>query len=488
MFQSLLRLTKHSAIYGVGHVLSRSVVIFLLPLHTNLISKQDYGMATQLFAFMAIVAIIYSYGLNTAFLQFFMLEKKQKTQKEIFSTAYFATFASSILFSLVLIASAGFASRALFASSDYAHLIRISAGILALDALLLLSFNVLRAQEKSVNYVVINLIAVAINVFFNFYYISWANAGVTGIFYANLISSLATFFMLFPVTFKNLNWRFSRARFADMARFGLPFIPSTISIAMMGVIDRFFINKYLGLEAVGVYGAGYKLALIINLLVTAFRFAWQPFFTSMADQKDAKEVFARVFTYFALLSSYIFLMFLMFVDQLVRFSMFGFTLFGKEFWNCTDIVPVIVLAYIFYGFYLNFSAGIYLEERTRYLMPINAAGALITIIGNALLIPTMQLMGAAYTTLLAYGVMMALIYMVAQRIYHIRYEYGRLLRIVILTIFIFLIYKILELEYADLMKVGLLAVYTVFLFLSGFFEKREISKFKEILKKTLWQN
>lgn len=488
MFQSLLRLTKHSAIYGVGHVLSRSVVIFLLPLHTNLISKQEYGIATQLFAFMAIVAIIYSYGMNTAFLQFFMLEKKQKKQKEIFSTAYFATLASSILFSLVLVVSAGFVSRVLFGSPDYAHLIRISAGILSLDAMLLLSFNVLRALEKSVNYVAINLISVVINVFFNFYYISWANAGVTGIFYANLISSLATFFMLFPVTFKNLNWRFSKTRFKDMARFGLPFIPSTISIAMMSVIDRFFINKYMGLEAAGVYGAGYKLALIVNLMVTAFRFAWQPFFTSMADQKEAREVFARVFTYFALLSSYFFLLFLMFVDQLVRFKFFGFTLFGKEFWNCSEIVPVIVLAYIFYGFYLNFNVGIYLEEKTRYLMYINAAGALITIIGNALLIPPMQLMGAAYSALLAYGVMMALIYVVAQRIYYIRYEYGRLLRIVILTVFIFLLYEILELEFATLVKIGLLAVYTLFLFLSGFFEKREISKFKSIMKKSLWQN
>ncbi len=488
MFQSLVRLTKHSAIYGIGHVLSRSVVLFLLPLHTNFISKMEYGIATQLFAFLAIMAIVYSYGLNTAFLQFYLLEDNKKKKKEIFSTAFFTTAISSIFLSLIFLVSAGLISRLLFHSAEYAHLIRISAGILAFDALLLLSFNILRAMEKSVHFVSINLASMVVNLFFNIYFIGWCKMGVDGIFYANLISSAISFSLLIPVAVHHLSFVFSKQKLAEMLKFGLPFIPSTFSIVLINVIDRFFINKYIGLEAAGIYGVGYKLALFMNLFITAFRFAWQPFFVSTAKQEDAKQIFSRIFTYFTLICSLIFLIFLMFVDQLVQLDIFGFTIFGKAFWDSTNIVPVIVLAYVFYGFYLNFQVGIYLKEKTKYLMYINIFGAAVNVIGNILLIPGFKLMGAAYATLFSYLVMTLLIFYAAQRIYNIKYEFGRIFRIVIFTVIIYFIFNIFELQFETLVKIILVLVYLLFLYLSGFFEKREIEKLKSILKKYSWQN
>jgi len=483
MFQSLLRLTKHSAIYGIGHVLSRSVIIFLLPLHTNLISRQEYGIATQLFAFLAIMAIVYSYGLNTAFLQFYLLEKNKRKRKEIFSTAFYATATTSVIFSISFLIFASFISRVLFHSPEYAHLIRISVGILSMDALLLLSFNVLRALEKSVNFVSINLVSVGINLFFNIYFVGWSKMGVTGIFYANLISSGVTLALLLPVTVNNLSFVFSKKKLIEMAQFALPFIPSTVSIVLINVIDRFFITKYMGLEAAGIYGAGYKLAMFMNLFITAFRFAWQPFFVSTAKQEDAKQVFSRVFTYFTLICSILFLIFLMFVDQIVRLDLFGFTLFGKAFWDSTNIVPVIVLAYVFYGFYLNFLVGIYLKEKTKYLMYINGVGAVVNIFGNILLIPVLKLMGAAYATLFSYFIMTLLIYFAAQRIYYIKYEFNRLFRVIFFTVIIYFIFHIFELQFATFIKIILIFVYLLFLYLSGFFETQEIKKVKTILKK-----
>ena len=149
---SILKLTRHSAIYGAGHVLTKSLSILLLPIHTNYVNKLEYGAATQLFAFLAIASIIYSYGLNTACLQYYIQEPDEEKKNRFFSTAFFSTLFTSLIFSIILFCLKSTVAKLLFDSVDLSYLILYSMGILTADALVLLSFNILRAEEKSVSF------------------------------------------------------------------------------------------------------------------------------------------------------------------------------------------------------------------------------------------------------------------------------------------------------------------------------------------------
>ncbi len=488
IFKSLLKLTKHSAIYGVGHVLTKSLVILLLPIHTNFVNQAEYGIATQLFAFLAIVAIIYSYGLNTAFLQFYIREKDFEKKKQFFATAFLSTAFSSIAFSIIIFLFREGIADQLFSSVQYSYLIVYSVGILSADALVLLSFNILRADERSATFATLSVSNVAINLVFNVIFVGVLKLGVKGIFLANLFSSTIIFILLLPLTLKYLVLSFRSTILIKMLKFGLPFILSTLSVVVINSVDRFFINKYLGLEATGIYGAGYKLGLVIKLFINAFQFAWLPFFMSIADQENAKQIFSKIFTYFALICSGIFLIASMYINQIVRISVFGFTIFGKAYWNSTQIVPVVLLAYIAYGFYINFIVGIYLKEKTKYLALITSIGALSNIVGNVVLIPAFGLMGAAFATAISFIIMAICMYFTSQKFYHVQYELNRVAQIILLAFFAYMLYTYVKFIPVEILKVSLILAYGAVLYLSGFFQPVEINKLKQVIKGFLWRS
>lgn len=483
MFKSILRLTKQSAIYGIGHVLSKAVVILLLPIHTNYVLPLEYGIATQLLVFLAFMAIVYSYGLNTALLQFFILEQDPLQKKKYFSTALLVTAITSILFSIPLYLARDIVARWLFDSDQYSYLITLSIGILIFDALVLLSKNILRAEERAAGFIFFSLLNICINLLFNYIFVQRQGLGVRGIFWANLLASGLTWLALLPLAARHFLPEISCTKLRQMMKFGLPFLPATLAILVIDSSDRIFIKKFWGLEATGIYGAGYKLALVIKLFINAFQFAWVPFFISIARDKNAPEIFSKILTYFVLVCSLIFLFFSMFMDQIVQWRIFGLTIVGQQYWGGTVIVPVVILAYIAYGLYLNFLVGIYLREKTQYLVYITGIAAVVNFTANYFLIPVFKLMGAAYATLLAYGSMAALLYWLAQKFYPVNYEWGKILKVTLFSSAVFIAYKIFSQPSAIVLNLALTLAYLLLLVLTGFFSARERQKLQELAKR-----
>ncbi|UCE07837.1 MAG: oligosaccharide flippase family protein, partial [bacterium] len=441
MFKAILRLTKQSLIYGIGQVLSKAIVIVLLPIHTDKLTTDQYGVFNILLLFIGLMAIVYSFGLNTAFLQFYLLESDKKNKDKYFTTAFVATLVIAAVLSLFVYSFKVPVSKLLFHSDQYQDLMNLVIGILSFDAFILLAKNILRAEERPAFYALVSLANVAVNCILNIKYVVHDGLGVKGILLANLLASGITFILLLPITIKHLKPSFSREMLNNMLKFGLPFLPSALSIFLIDSVDRKLIERFLGLEAVGIYGAGYKVSLIIKLFINAFNIAWVPFFLSIANDQNAKNIFSKVLSYFTIISSLIFLIFTMFVNQIVRLKFFGYTIVGKEYWDSTQIVPIVILAYVCYGFFVNFQVSVFLKHKTKYFAYINVAGAVTNIVSNLFLIPTFKLMGAAYATLLSYLLMAVLLYFITQRIYPIRYELTKLLKISLISLIIFLCYK-----------------------------------------------
>ncbi len=483
MLKAILRLTKQSFIYGIGQVLSKAIIIILLPLHTNFINPGDYGVFNVLLVFMGFMAIAYSFGLNTAFLQFYLLESDARKKDKYFSSAFYVTIIIAVVLSLFIYSFKASISKLLFHAAQYQDLMNLVILILTFDSLILLAKNILRAEERAFFYAFVSIFNVAINCILNIIFVVYLRNGVKGILIAYLLSSAATFLFLLPITLKHLSATISMELLKKMLIFGLPFLPSTLALFLIDSIDRNLIEHYLGLEAAGIYGAGYKVSLVIKLFINAFNVAWVPFFLSIADDENAKNIFSKVLTFFTIISSFVFLFFSMFTDQIVRVKFFGYSIVGKEYWGSLQIVPVVILAYVFYGFYINFQVSIFLKQKTRYFAYINIAGAVVNIVSNIYLIPTLKLMGAAYATLLSYVLMAVWLYIITQRIYPIQYELKKIVKIGLISLIIFIAYQ--RVKFIDMMalKAILIFLYGALIYLFKIFDANEIQTLKYLVKK-----
>ncbi len=489
IFVSVKRLFKHSAIYGMGHIFNRLIVFLLLPLHTNIFREGEMGVVGVVFAYLAIFTIVYTYGLDTAFFRFYILEDSEEGKKRILSTAFLTILATSIFFTAVLYFAAEPVSRIIFdpetraLSIDLPYLIRLVSIILFFDALTFMPFLALRAEERSVLFIFYKFINVIINVAFNAIYILVLKSGIEGIFLANLWASLLTFLLQLPLIFKRFSFTYSGVTLKELLAFGLPYLPSTLSVSLMDTIDRVFLERLSGVEAVGIYSQGAKLGMFMALFVTAFRFAWHPYFLATSKQENAKDIFQKIFTYVLLACFTVYIVLTLFINDIVKINIGGFTILGKNFWDATVVVPVIFLAYIFYAAYVNFIIGIYLYKKTKYLPFITVTGMLVNLITNYTLIPVWGIMGAAWARVFAYIVMASILYIISQKLYPVKYEWTRLLK---LAVIVALVYFTGTREFASHnipLKFVLCLIFPFMLYLSGFFEKQELSKMRQIAKR-----
>ncbi len=482
MLSSFKRLTKHSAVYGLGHIITRVVNFLLLPLYTNKLPTDEYGVSAVVFTYLALMTIVYTYGIDAAFLRFFILSDDKIQRRKIFSTAFWAVLIVAGSLTGIIYLKAATISNLIISEGEFPQLFRLGCWILLFDALAFLPFLFLRAEEKSVYFIVIKFVNVLINVGMNIWYIVYLQKGVEGIFLANAWASAITFFLLLPILFRQISFVFIWSALVELLKFGLPYLPSTLAVVLMQTFDRFILEKMAGLEVTGLYSAGYKLGIFMNLYVMAFRFAWHPFFLSTSKQENAKEIFSKILTYFTLLAAGIFLFISFFIDEIIRFRIFGLTIFGSAYWESTKVVPVILLAYLIYGMYVNFVVGIYIEKKTKYLPLISGAGAVVNIITNILLIPIFGMMGAAYASLMGFLVMAVMLYFFAQKFYTIPYEFGRLIKLALVVVALFSVGYYVKGSWMIFTKSLLVLGFPVILFLTGFFERRELDSIKKMVR------
>jgi O-antigen/teichoic acid export membrane protein len=262
----------------------------------------------------------------------------------------------------------------------------------------------------------------------------------------------------------------------------LPYLPAGLGMMLVQVIDVPILEKLTDIKTVGIYKANYKLGIFMMLFVNMFQYAWQPFFLTNAKEENAKEIFSKVLTYFSIVGSLMLVLLSLFISDIVKIDFAGFSIIGEKYWAGLYIVPVILLAYLFNGLYVVFSAGIYIEEKSIYAPIVTGAGALTNVIANYVLIPQLNIMGAALATLLSYVVMAAGYYVVTQKYYRINYDYYKLVKIAIAILFIGVVYYLLL--YGGFLniyyKIILAIIFISYIYLNVF-EKNEMNFIKNKL-------
>ncbi len=508
MRKELASLSKDTLIYGVSTVVSRFLNFLLVPFYVNVLhTTAEYGIASSLYAWIAFLNVVYPLGLEGAFFRYASRgeheEHSAEESKKLFSSPFNIIAIFSVLLSLLIFAFASFIASIVFhdPKSDITsmlpmltNIIRFSAIILLFDSLAVLPFASLRLERRPKIFASIKLVNVIITLALNFILILGFQSGVEGIFIANLVASAVTFFLLTPTFKKKWHSTIDKAVLGKMLPFGLTNVPANLGAMMVQVIDRPIVQTYLGLGAVGIYQANYRMGFIMMVFVSLFEYAWRPFFMRQhkTDDTKARLLFAKVFTYFMAISLVAFLLLSFFLPYVLSTPVFGRRLLRTDYLAGMSIIPVVLFAYIFQGMYTNFIAGIYIKERNKVLPYITGIGAFVNVIVNMVLIPQIGIMGAAIATLAAYLIMAYAIYAQSQKVYPVQYEWGKVTKLFVIILLAYGIER--SLFFMNMLqlpsevfsvRVVLTLIAMGAIYLSGFFGQNEIEFIKGLLKRRL---
>ncbi len=429
-------LFKQTAIYGLATVLPRMLSFLLVTVHTDNLVRADYGETTILLTYMIFFNVILSYGMETAFFRFYSAEEDKK---KVIQTSTVSIFWTTILFLVVALLFRNLVSTFIKIDVQY---ITYAIWILVLDALVIIPFSKLRAQQRPVFYTIIKTGNVCINMLLNLFFliylpklahsnpehfwntIYFEHFQIGYIFLANLIASLATFIVFVPEYFK-LHWKFDVKLWRKMMNYGFPVLIAGIAFAVNEHLDKIILEKLLPEDIakaeVGIYSACYKLGLFMILFATAFRLGVEPFFFSHSKNENAKQTYANITKYFVILGSLILITVIVFSDIIKEIM-----IKDQSYWEAMIIVPLIILANFFLGIYNNLSVWYKLTDKTKIGAYISIIGAILTLVLNYLLIPTYSYIGSAIATIVAYGSMMVISYVLGQKYYPIPYDMRRI--------------------------------------------------------------
>ncbi|GJM33256.1 MAG: polysaccharide biosynthesis protein [Saprospiraceae bacterium] len=434
-------LAKETAVYGVSNILNRLLnYIIVTPYLTRVFDNDqgEYGIHGLMYAFSALLLVMLTYGMETAFFRF---GHRTEDRPNAFSTACISLLASTLGFVVLLLLFSSDIAAMLTSADDGIYVIYFTF-IIAFDVLVAIPFARLRLENRPILFAFLKVINILVNAGMLLFFLELCPVLISHdygaieaiydpsrkldyVFIANLIASAVTLMLLLPTYFR-IKLRFDWVLWKRMFRYAFPLIIVGITGMFSQLADRYLLKEWLpgsldeNLIQLGIYNACIKIAVLMNLFTQAFKFAAEPFFFRHADREDSRLIYARVGQAFALVGSLAMLGILLYLD-LVQY------LIAPSFRGGLNIVPLLLLAYLFLGIYYSFSIWYKLTDQTKFGAYISTAGAILVLVLNYLLIPRIGYMGSAWASLACFAFMTVVSYLVGQRYYPVPYPIGKMI-------------------------------------------------------------
>ncbi len=417
------QLASDTALYGLGSIVPRALNFLLLPLQTrSVFSSEEYGVVTTLYGLVAFLNIVYLFGMETAYFRF--ASQPQADRDRIFRAAMTCVLLISIPLSALLIAFREPIAAYAYVAHHPEFVVWIVLTMLV-DAVVAIPFARLRQQRQPLLFASAKILNVLVQLGLNYYFLKVKydpSIGVGYVFLANLIANSLYLLFFIPAL---LRWRpvVDAVLTPGMLRYAYPVMLTGLAGMINEMAPRTLMEWFLPasagtqgvLKATGILGVAYKYGVLMSLAVQAFRFAAEPFFFAHASDKNSPELFARVNHYFVITCCFLMLVVGVNLEWLKIFT-------GPSFYEGLALVPWLLLAYLLLGVYYNMSVWFKITDKTHYGTWITLAGALVTIVGNAWLVPRVGYAGSAYAAVLCYAVMLVLCYVSGQQHHPIPYR------------------------------------------------------------------
>lgn len=453
----------------------------LLPLYTDILATSGFGAVTVIFSWFAISNVVLAYGMETAFFRFY---QQATEQLKVLSTSLMSILISTGLFVLIAI---NFKQELASMIQVNTTIIKLAIGILALDALAIIPFARLRAEEKAGKYTVIKISNVAINLGLNLVFLLLfpflhkmdeslllgfyrEDFVIEYIFISNLIASGVTLLLVIK-NYLSIPWKLDYALLKKMLAYGLPVMIAGIAFTINEVFDKILLSRLLPAEIAnseaGKYAACYKLALFMTLFATAYRLGIEPFFFSHLKNKNPQKAYAHILYYFVIFGSVILLSVVVFLDYIKQLA-----ILDSSYWEAMPVVPIVLLASFCLGIYHNLSVWYKVIDKTHIGAYISVFGALITIVVNFAFIPSYGYYASAFATLGAYGSMMMISFILGRKHYYIPYDLKRIGGYFFSSI---LLAAVVFYGFSNDLKIGL-PILSLFVVLLYIFERKTLKK------------
>jgi O-antigen/teichoic acid export membrane protein len=421
--QELKRLGRHSAIYGLGGLVSRILATLLLPLYTHYLPPGSYGRVELVTAATAVLAITLQMGISSAFFRFYFDAKEPAGKLTVIRTSFWFTMGMSTLGLVLGVVFAGPVGHWIGLGHD-PSLVRAGAvGLWAQTNYQQLT-ALFRVEERSVQYAIASVANVLITVAAMVVFVAVFHWGAIGLVVGNFTGTLIVYLALVVYRTEQLGLEFDRPLLRQMQKFGMPLVPSALALWAISFVDREFIVWYKNAAEVGVYSAALKIAGVITFVMVAFRTAWPAFAYSIEDDGEARRTYSFVLTYLLAFASWVALVLGALAPWWVRL------LTDPRYQRAEKGVPLLVFAFALYAGYTVLAIGSGRARRTQFNWVVTGAGAAASIGLNFWLIPRWGMVGAAISMVISYVILFIGMTLYAQHVYPVAYQWRRVVTVV----------------------------------------------------------
>jgi len=432
MSSNIKSLASQTIVYGASTMVGRLLNWLLMPFYIRTLTTLEYGAIVNVYGVISILQVIFTYGLETGYFRF--------SRKDNSSTVFKTTTTMLFFTSLLLIAVTVFFSKSIslyFYDGSFQEAIILMGAIVAFDAFLSIPFANLRLQNRPLRFGAIKLVSIFLNIFFNLFFLlffPWAvkvgwisfyfsqlyllGNGVFYVLLSNLISS-AAIFLFFIRDFK-VKGSFNFSLCKELLIYSWPVLLVGITGMITQNSDKILMPKLIktnGLESLAIYGANFKIGVLMSLFTQSFRFAFEPFFFN--NQGKGVTSYAKVMDYFVFFGLFIFLGVTLFMDVIN-------IILTPEYLKGNIIIPTVLLGQLFYGIYFNLSLWYKLTDKTIYGAFFGILGTIITLSLNFILIPSIGILGGSLAMMSGYLVMMITSYFIGRKFYFVPYPLLRI--------------------------------------------------------------
>lgn len=441
MAKGVKRLATDTVYYGLSSIIGKFLNWLLVPMYVRVLENSgEYGIVTNIYAWTALFAVILTYGMETGFFRF-INKKNESSPTKVYSTTLISIASTSFLFILFALSFLDPISHAI-GYADHPEYIGMMVLILGMDAFSSIPFAYLRYQQRPIRFATLKLINIILNILLNIFFlivcpwihthnpalIDWfylPDFGVGYVFVSNVITSAVNIILLLP-QLTGFRYRLDTMLLKKMLTYSFPILLLGIAGIFNQTADKIlfpflFEDKAYANQQLGIYGACFKIAVVMMMFIQAFRYAYEPFIFAQNKQEDDKKSYAIVMKYFIILTLLIFLGVMFYIDIIKHFV-------TPEYYEGLRVVPIVMLGELFFGIYFNLSLWYKLTDQTHWGAYFSTIGCVLTIVIIVVFARTYGYMACAWASFGSNLLMMLLSYFVGQRKFPVAYDLKSALR------------------------------------------------------------
>ncbi len=420
----LRRLATTGAAYTASSIASKLIAVVLLPLYTRYLTPADYGAAEVMIASVVAASIVVRFGMIEAILRFYY--RPDAERREVLASGFASLFWTSTISALVALAFAAPISHLLLGHTD-AGLARLA--ILGLWTLTLWEYvlALLRLEERARLFFGMTVANVLVTIPVTVWLVVIEGQGANGLLAATYTTAIPFIGWRLYAERRTLSLVPDRALLRRMTRFGLPTMPAELSLYSLSFIDRLILVRRASLAEAGLYALAVKFAQAMSVLARGLQLAWPPLAYSIADDEEARRVYALVFTWFAAVCAFAATGLWLFSRWITRL------LAAPDFYRAHEAVGLLATGVGLYALYLVQVVILGRVNRTELSFPATVTGTIINVVLNLALVPSLGIVGAGIALVASYLAILTITYLLTRRLFAVPYEWGRLAALIALS-------------------------------------------------------